>query len=73
MKKAGEVKLERQIATKATELAKLMRRRADANEGGNHNLFQVDGLPGGVVVIQAQALSAENTRAVCGACGGDVK
>lgn len=61
MKKADVEKLEREIGTKATELAKLMRRRANAKLDAKHFLFQADKLMGGAVVITATALSPENT------------
>ena len=66
MKKADIEKLEREIGTKATELAKLMRRRADAKLDDKHFLFQVDKLMGGAVVITATALSPEDSAKICG-------
>ena len=56
MKKADIEKLEREISTKATELAKLMRKRADANECKDYAWLQIDRLTGGSVVVQAMAL-----------------
>ncbi|MBQ4385599.1 MAG: hypothetical protein II823_06765 [Kiritimatiellae bacterium] len=66
MKKADKVKLEREIAAKVSEVAKLLRKRAAASECGNHSIFQADFLPGGAVVIQGQALSPENTAKLLG-------
>ena len=67
MKKADIEKLEREISTKLSEVMKLLRKRANASECGNHSVFQVDFLPGGAVVIQAQALSPENSIKLMGA------
>ena len=61
MKKADVEKLKHEISRKMSEVMKLMRRCADATKTGNETWFQVDNLPGGAVVIQAQALSPEHT------------
>jgi len=56
MKKADKVKLEREIGTKATELAKLLRKGADASDGKDYAWLQIDRLTGGSVVVHAMAL-----------------
>ena len=66
MRKAEIEKLEREISTKLSEVMKLMRKRADASERGNHNIIQIDFLPGGAVIIQGQALSPEITAKLRG-------
>ena len=66
MKKADMKKLEREISRKMTEVAKLLRKRADASDGKNHSWFQVDSLADGAVVIHGQALSPENTAKLWG-------
>ena len=66
MKKADVKKLEREISTKLSEVMKLLRKRADASECGNHSIFQVDFLPGGAVIFQGQAMSPENTAKLRG-------
>ena len=66
MTKAEIEKLEREISTKLSEVMKLMRKRVDASERGEHFIFQIDFLPGGAVIFQGQALSPENTAKLRG-------
>lgn len=66
MTKEDIKKLEREISTKLSEVMKLLRKRADADERGNHSILQIDLLPGGAVIIQGQALSPEITAKLRG-------